>query len=388
MSAVVVSAVTGWAGLADAAGAWERLHASAPTASPMTSAPWVTAFLRTCLRPGQSWTCLLAHRDGELVGVLPLVRRRTPVGPLVRLPSDTQTSATAPLLSTDAPAEVLEALLAAAVEAEPGLASLRWREVRPDEPALAALGHLPPGWRTSSPWRTEVTVARTTGSWDEVHAGLSNNVRRNLRRTRKRAERDHGVQVVALSGREAADARHLDAFLRLEAAGWKGRAGTAVLCSPQQTAFYRALVQELADRDRLEWHQLLLGGQLAAVVLGVRSGRRLVMPKIAYAEEHASLGPGQMLVGEHLRHACERPDVDEVDFVSDAAWHRPWASEKVPRVDVVLRRPGARGAVEALAEAAEPRRRGYAAKQRARASLARGAASGRSLLTGLRSRSS
>jgi CelD/BcsL family acetyltransferase involved in cellulose biosynthesis len=380
VSGVVVSAVSSWEALARAGDAWERLHRSVPTASPMTSAPWVTAYLRTCL-DGRSWTVLLAHRDGELVGVQPLLRRRTPVGPLVRLPSDTQTSATAPLVCTDAPGEVLEALLAAAVEAEPGLASLRWREVRPDEPALAALDRLPRGWRTSRPWSTEVTVARTDRSWEEALGGMSTNVRRNLRRTRKRAERDHGVEVVALSGREAGDPRHLDAFLQLEYAGWKGRAGTAVLCSPQQTAFYRALTEELARRDRLEWHQLLLGGRVAAVVLGVRSGRRLVMPKIAYAEEHASLGPGQMLVGEHLRDACERPDVDEVDFVSDAAWHRPWATEKVPRVDVVLRRPGVRGAAEALAEAAEPRRRGYAAKRRAEAALARGAASVRSAVT-------
>lgn len=94
-------------------------------------------------------------------------------------------------------------------------------------------------------------------------------------------------------GRAALDA--LDAFLTLEAAGWKGETGTAIACLPADAAYIRRMAELFAADDALQIDTLLLDGQVLATGLLVESGDRRHFLKIAYDEAQARHSPGRTL---------------------------------------------------------------------------------------------
>lgn len=109
-----------------------------------------------------------------------------------------------------------------------------------------------------------------------------------------RAVTKHGALTFRRSrGRAALDA--LDSFLALEAAGWKGEAGTAIACLPADAAYIRRMAELFAGEDALQIDTLLLDGQVLAMGLLVESGDRRHFVKIAYDEEQARHSPGRTL---------------------------------------------------------------------------------------------
>lgn len=94
-------------------------------------------------------------------------------------------------------------------------------------------------------------------------------------------------------GRAAVDA--LEAFLTLEASGWKGEAGTAIACLPADAAYIRRMADLFAADDTLQVDTLLLDGQVLAMGLLVESGDRRHFLKIAYDEAQARHSPGRTL---------------------------------------------------------------------------------------------
>lgn len=84
-------------------------------------------------------------------------------------------------------------------------------------------------------------------------------------------------------------------FLALEAAGWKGAAGTAIACLPRDAAYFHRLVELLAAQDAVLVDTLLLDGQPIAMGLLVESAGTRNFLKIAYDETQGRLSPGRAL---------------------------------------------------------------------------------------------
>jgi len=93
----------------------------------------------------------------------------------------------------------------------------------------------------------------------------------------------------------------LDSFLTLEAAGWKGKAGTAIACIPEDTAYFRRLAALFAAEDGLLVDTLLLDGKTLAMGLLIESAGRRHFLKIAYDETQARHSPGRTLTVAMLR---------------------------------------------------------------------------------------
>lgn len=109
-----------------------------------------------------------------------------------------------------------------------------------------------------------------------------------------RAVAKHGALTFRRSrGPAALDA--LEAFLTLEAAGWKGAAGTAIACIPTHAAYIRRMAELFAEADALQIDTLLLDGRVLAMGLLVESGNRRHFLKIAYDEAQARHSPGRTL---------------------------------------------------------------------------------------------
>ena len=88
----------------------------------------------------------------------------------------------------------------------------------------------------------------------------------------------------------------LDDFVALEAAGWKGRAGSAVGQRPREVAFLHALVRAYGARGEARIDRLVREGRSLAVSLGIRTGATWWYLKIAHDEAEARNSPGAQLV--------------------------------------------------------------------------------------------
>jgi len=135
-------------------------------------------------------------------------------------------------------------------------------------------------------------------------AGVASGSRhKRVRRSRRALERAAGpVTVVDRAGDPAA----VERFLALEAAGWKGRSGTAVLSDPASAAFFREVCSRFADAGRLELRSLEVPAGPVAVQVALRAGDAVFHMKVAYDEQYGDHSPGvQLLVDYADRFAGE-----------------------------------------------------------------------------------
>jgi CelD/BcsL family acetyltransferase involved in cellulose biosynthesis len=87
----------------------------------------------------------------------------------------------------------------------------------------------------------------------------------------------------------------IDAFLALEAQGWKGRRGTALAATPATRGFFVAVVSDLAPRGAAQIDMLLLDGRPIAAGLVLTAGARVWYLKTAYDEAYARFSPGLLV---------------------------------------------------------------------------------------------
>lgn len=90
----------------------------------------------------------------------------------------------------------------------------------------------------------------------------------------------------------------LDCFFALEAGGWKGKAGTAVLQRDELRAFFRAAITGLAREGKARIDLMRLDGRPIAATVALRSGDMMFGWKTAYDESYAKYSPGALLMVE------------------------------------------------------------------------------------------
>jgi len=133
-------------------------------------------------------------------------------------------------------------------------------------------------------------------------------------------------------------------FLRLEEAGWKGRAGTAAALSPSIRTLLEEAVPALARDGKAEITRLMLAGRAIAALIVLRSGDTAWCWKIAYDEHHARASPGVQLVLQATRALLAEPGLARVD--SCAAPDHPMIDhiwrERLPLADRLVQ-PGPHG---------------------------------------------
>jgi CelD/BcsL family acetyltransferase involved in cellulose biosynthesis len=167
--------------------------------------------------------------------------------------------------------------------------------------------------------------------------------------------RELGEVTISRAGSAEETERCCDEFLALEAAGWKGRAGSALASQPAKSAFFREAVTGAQAAGRLEFLRLALDSRPIAMLANFFAPPGGFTFKIAFDEEHARFSPGVLIQIEYLK-VLERPEIAWTD--SCAAENHPminslWTERRsIVRVTVPLagRR---RGAIYAGARALE-----------------------------------
>lgn len=160
---------------------------------------------------------------------------------------------------------------------------------------------------------------------------------RELRRTVHRLGEAGSLSYTTVTEPDAV-AGALDDFLALEAAGWKGEAGTAAACDETILDFIKSAVAGLAGENKVAIDRLVLDGRPAAAGITLRSGDTAWFWKIAYDEALARYSPGVAvisLVTERLAADTTIVCADSCATADHAVINRTW-SERLALHDLLI----------------------------------------------------
>jgi CelD/BcsL family acetyltransferase involved in cellulose biosynthesis len=147
---------------------------------------------------------------------------------------------------------------------------------------------------------------------DYFQRSLSGNRLRKMRRRRRQLEALGTLAVEQANDGETC-ARALDDFFTLEAAGWKGRAGTAAMQNQDVRDFIRRAVTTLGDEQKVLIHRLRAGGKTIAATVALKSGDTAWGWKVSYDEAYADYSPGVLAVADLTETLLGDPSIMQAD---------------------------------------------------------------------------
>ncbi len=329
-----VDTITDWQGLLDLRPAWNALLEEAGVDHPFLSHVWVRTWWE-CFGAGHELHVLVV-KDGERpIAIVPLMRSEGRFYGLrvhrLEIIGNVHTQRFDVISSHRRP-EAYRAI---------------WRTLLRQKALwdVLVLSHLPAGSPTlkmltslaqgdgflTGVWRSaEAPYIPIEGGWDAYFNRLSPKLRANLRRRGKRLQQfgDVRMEVVGF-GQEVGGA--LEEGLRIEAAGWKGRAGTAIVADEATHRFYSLLARRAARRGWLRLHFLRVGGRRIAFDFSLFYSDKAYLLKPAYDPEFATCSPYSQLLVRILQDHFDR-GVKEFDFLGqEDVWKFNWAARTRPQ---------------------------------------------------------
>jgi CelD/BcsL family acetyltransferase involved in cellulose biosynthesis len=140
---------------------------------------------------------------------------------------------------------------------------------------------------------------------------------KELRRQRHRLAEHGEIRFdVARAPEEVAAA--LENFLKLEASGWKGKRGTALIQHEGDAGFIRRAVAALAESGQCEIVMLRAGSAPVAAAIVLRHQDRAFYFKLGIDEHFAKFSPGVQLTLDLTRHLCADPAIATADSTAGA----------------------------------------------------------------------
>jgi CelD/BcsL family acetyltransferase involved in cellulose biosynthesis len=297
---------------------WDEL-AGRLRASPFLRPGWIAAW-GEAFAPGPL-VIHAARRDGALVGVVPLARRRD----ALRSASN-EHSPEFGFLSADR--EVAEELAAAVFAGNQAAVCLDF--VDPSDIGLEACRRRARdiGYRTMERLRLRSPYLVVDGDWSRH--GRPGTRRESERRLRRLSETGN-VELDIADGGERLD-ELLEEGFRVEASGWKGRQGTAIVQRPETRAFYAAVARWAADRGWLRLAFLRLDRRPLAFLFGLEADAVFYSLKSGFDPEFRRYGPGALLRYQLLARAFSE-GLRRYEFLGDAdAVKLEWTATHRPRI--------------------------------------------------------
>jgi CelD/BcsL family acetyltransferase involved in cellulose biosynthesis len=158
-----------------------------------------------------------------------------------------------------------------------------------------------------------------------LEQALSSSSRKKLRQHRRRLAEKGSLQSAVLTEPQAVRNAFED-FLTLEAAGWKGQQGTALLNKPSDARFARAMIAALSERGDAAIHQLTLDARPVSMQVVLHAGPAAFTWKTTYAEALHDFSPGMLLLEDYTTALLADRRVSYVDSCAfdDSGYMATW----------------------------------------------------------------
>jgi len=182
------------------------------------------------------------------------------------------------------------------------------------------------GWLTGQ-WSSRPSPYIKLGcDYSTFFSQLRGGHRYNLRKRYERLNKLGPIDVEVISEKTAVRPAMQDG-LRIEAAAWKGREGTAISSDPSVSEFYTRLAEREADLGQLRLSFLRVGGKRISFSYILHSEKTLYGVKIGYDPEYHTYSPGNMLLNLVLQQACAE-GMAEYDFLgANDEWKFDWTQD-------------------------------------------------------------
>jgi CelD/BcsL family acetyltransferase involved in cellulose biosynthesis len=140
---------------------------------------------------------------------------------------------------------------------------------------------------------------------------------KELRRQRNRLA-EHGAVHFDVAQTPEDVAAAIEPFLALEASGWKGRRGTALMQDDGDARFVRRATVALAETGQCQIVTLRAGDRPVAAAIVLRHQDRAFYFKLGVDERFARFSPGVQLTLDLTRHLCTDPAIASADSMANA----------------------------------------------------------------------
>lgn len=298
-------AITTLASLGREAAAWDDLSARAGDAHPFFGRHVMQAHLASGLA-SSDLRVVVVRGPERLEAVLPFRRSYDicGLGRSVLLPFVSPfITASAPLVAEGPDRPAILAALVEGLAAASGGRAWRWPllsvEAAPGQDLLAAMAEA--GWDLGEVARFARPVLDRRADHAAFLAGHPHPSRLKDLRRRQRRLAEGGVVSLETVTQGPALARAVEIFLDVEAAGWKGTAGSAMACRTAHAAFARAVFRAEGGPVGIRADILSRDGTTLAVSLAVVAGGTAYLLKTAYDETARAFAPGLVLEAEIVR---------------------------------------------------------------------------------------
>lgn len=307
---------------------WRSLCADAADDQPFYRPEWIRAHLRA-FSPGAKVMLIAVRDDGRLCLVLPLVEEKGIVGGV-------------PVRNLRAPVNAHGGRFDAVCSSGPhgdAAISAAWKFLKEldvwdvlqfsNAPLGSIAGRLAvlaaaDGFHTARvPEKPSPYVPVPSDPELLNRLPPNSKLRSQLRQARRRLAEQGSLSFRRL---ETADPEALQCFYRLEASGWKGKEGSAILCHEPTRNFYDEMAESATRFGYFSLYLLELNGQLVAGHYSFTHRGRCYSPKVAYDESFKQFAPGHVIVAEILQD-CATRGIQEFDITgSDDDWKMKWTS--------------------------------------------------------------
>jgi CelD/BcsL family acetyltransferase involved in cellulose biosynthesis len=140
---------------------------------------------------------------------------------------------------------------------------------------------------------------------------------KELRRQRHRLA-EHGAVRFEVARTPAEVKTAIEIFLMLEASGWKGTRGSALLQHDGDAKFVRRATVALAETRQCEIVSMYAGETPVAAAIVLRHQNRAFYFKLGVDERFAKFSPGVQLTLDLTRHLCADPAIATADSMANA----------------------------------------------------------------------
>jgi CelD/BcsL family acetyltransferase involved in cellulose biosynthesis len=254
------------------------------------------------------WDADASDTTRRLVGVVPVVAPGFHVGAgRLKVWHSRYSGNATPLLDASVAGPALDALFGWVRQVWPGLAGILFPKLEQDGPLASLLArYADSSGRVLRSFDSHVRAVLKAK--DSPKTFLDQAMRHKKLKELRRQRRRLGEQGV-LSERTVRDRKGVrDLFehvLALEASGWKGRCGTAMMQNPAVAAFARSAVRQLAAARACRIDVIELDGKPVAAGIVFKSGDRAWYWKTAYDENLGRFSPGVQLALDISRRQLE-----------------------------------------------------------------------------------
>jgi CelD/BcsL family acetyltransferase involved in cellulose biosynthesis len=262
------------------------------------------------------------RREGRLVAVLPLSQRAG----VLASPTNWHTPLYGPV-AADEPA--LQTLLDWIVSEHPRRIDLSF--LGEGESATDELRRLGDSYRVVERTMLRSPYVEIDGDWEAYWGSVSGKLRQTVRRASKRLGEAGEVRLDIHSGSAQLEELLTEGF-ELEATGWKGRNGTAIISDPRTRLFYTELARWGAEQGLLRLAFLRVDGRGVAFHLSLESNDRYYLLKPGYDESFRKAGPGTVLTSRMIERAFSER-LTAYEFLGADDEHKlKWTDKVRPRL--------------------------------------------------------